>query len=270
MILSQSFQSHRKTASKSDNTWTHKFSPEKETAASKKNQQLGPRQPIISSSSAETSQSNVMVNHPQSPIISLFVGARQRLFAVHRDTLCKSPFFHNTIYNMYEGVVERISLPNEEPEAFDAVLQYLYSGDYYPRLVHNEQQDSWELEASDISQGILYHPGLDVDILKDTVVYCSANKYGLEGLKALALRKQALYGDLKCGVVLASARYAYANTPDTEMHLRAHFLTLLVRNRHVFSRSGTMQHELYNGGTLFFFDLFVAMCNFIDDVQHDH
>ncbi|PHH67111.1 hypothetical protein CDD81_4506 [Ophiocordyceps australis] len=93
---------------------------------------------------------------------------------------------------MYDDVVERISLPNEEPEAFDSVLQYLCSGDYYPRLVHNEQQDSWELEASDINHGILYHPGFDMDVLKDTVVYCSANKYGLEDLKDLALRKQAL------------------------------------------------------------------------------
>lgn len=60
--------------------------------------------------------------------------------------------------------------------------------------------------------------------------------------------------------ILASARYAYAHTPDTESKLRAHYLALIIRCRGTFKRSGTMQMEMEKGGKLFF-DLFVAMCN---------
>lgn len=59
---------------------------------------------------------------------------------------------------------------------------------------------------------------------------------------------------------MSSARYAYANTPDNDSKLRAHYLALIIRSRSTFKRSGTMQMEMETGGKLFF-DLFVAMCN---------
>jgi len=89
---------------------------------------------------------------------------------------------------------------------------------------------------------------------------CAANKYGLEHLKRLSLVKQGLHTGIQCSTILASARYAYANTPDHESKLRAHYLALIIRSRSTFKRSGTMQMEMEKGWKLFF-DLFVAMCN---------
>ena len=96
-----------------------------------------------------------------------------------------------------ESQTKRISLPDEEPEIFSSVLEYLYKGDYYPRLVHNKRRNSWEIEPpSDDGRGTVestvYHHGIDGDLLKDTVIYCAAEKYGLEELKRVALRKQGL------------------------------------------------------------------------------
>jgi hypothetical protein len=65
---------------------------------------------------------------------------------------------------------------------------------------------------------------------------------------------------IQCSTILASARFAYANTPDTDSKLRAHYLALIVRSRGTFMRSGTMQAEMERGGKMFF-DLFVALCN---------
>jgi hypothetical protein len=82
--------------------------------------------------------------------------------------------------------------------------------------------------------------------------------------------------------VLRSARYAYDNTPDSDSRLRAHYLALIIRSRKTFKRSGTMQMEMEMGyasvsvcyqvladhgirGKIFF-DLFVAMCNHVDDL----
>ena len=95
---------------------------------------------------------------------------------------------------------------------------------------------------------------------------CTAEKYGLPQLQRLALRKQGLQSGVQCSTILTSARYAYAHTPDTDSALRAHYLALIIRSRHTFKRSGTMQMEMETGGKLFF-DLFVALSNHIDDLS---
>lgn len=112
----------------------------------------------------------------------------------------------------------------------------------------------------------MFHQAAGGVILRDTAVYCAAEKYTLEPLKRLALRKQGLHTGIQCSTILTSARYAYANTPDTESKLRAHYLALIIRSRSTFKRSGTMQMEMEEGGKLFF-DLFVAMCNHMDDLS---
>ncbi len=229
-----------------------------------------------------------------SSIITLVVGREQRLFAAHEDVLCISPFFAAACRGQFlEASTKRITLPDEEPEIFSSVLEYLYKGDYYPRLVHNKKRNSWELETGEGGAGsvesTIYHHGVEGELLKDTGNYCTAAKYGLDELKRVALRKQGLRkstsvssathqlkrkklttrqieSGIQCSTILTSARYAYANTPDTDSKLRAHYLALIIRSRGTFKRSGTMQMEMHTGGSQLFFDLFVALCNHVDDV----
>jgi len=210
-----------------------------------------------------------------SPIITLVVGREQRLFAAHEDILCHSPYFAATLKGKFlDGGATRVELPDEEPEILSCVLEFLYKGDYYPRLVHNKRRNTWDLEDAqqDLKTGgrgsaasTIYVSKVGGEVLRDTVVYCAADKYNLEELKRLALRKQGLQSGIQVDVILRSARYAYEHTPDTESRLRAHYLALIIRSRKTFKRSGTMQMEMENGGKLFF-DLFVAMCNHIDDI----
>lgn len=96
-----------------------------------------------------------------------------------------------------DAATKRIALPDEEPEIFSSVLEYLYKGDYFPRLVHNKRRNSWEIEPTTEEEqaaveSTVYHRGVDGDLLKDTVIYCAAEKYGLDELKKMALRKQGL------------------------------------------------------------------------------
>ncbi|KAJ5643618.1 uncharacterized protein N7484_006125 [Penicillium longicatenatum] len=210
-----------------------------------------------------------------SPIITMIVGQDQRLFAAHEDVLSISPYFQTALKekSLEEGA-KQLALPDEEPEILSCVLEYLYKGDYYPRLLRGKRRDSWHLEnAQDpqqtggcgSSEATFFHSGVKDIVLRDTVVYCTAEKYGLEELKDIALRKQGLQIGIPADVILRSARYAYDHTPDTESRLRAHYLALIIRSRKTFKRSGTMQMEMENGGKLFF-DLFVAMCNHMDDL----
>ena len=200
-----------------------------------------------------------------------------------------------------EPQTKRIALPAEEPEIFSAILEYLYKGDYYPRLLQGKHRGSWELEdsmptprpspnptvndnrggraaptpsssspraAPSAVEPTVYLASEGQHLLRDTVVYCAAERYGLEELKRLALRKQGLQSGIDVGTILRSAKYCYAHTPDSDSRLRAHYLALIIRCRKTFKRSGTMQAEMEAGGEggKLFFDLFVAMCNHLDDV----
>ncbi|PVH72611.1 hypothetical protein DL98DRAFT_520398, partial [Cadophora sp. DSE1049] len=68
-------------------------------------------------------------------------------------------------------------------------------------------------------ESTVYYHGVNGKLLKDT---------------------QGLQSGIKYSTVLSSARYAYANTPDTNSKLRAYYLALIIRGRGTFKRSGTM------------------------------
>lgn len=71
---------------------------------------------------------------------------------------------------------KRIDLPNEEPEVFSAVLEYLYKGDYTPKLAFDKKRGSWFLEDNDgvtTGENIILNGGVGGSVLKDTVVYVS-------------------------------------------------------------------------------------------------
>lgn len=232
-------------------------------------------------------QRNQSTSAAPSAIVTLTVGREGRLFAAHEDVLRQSPYFEAVCQSLGVAKIDaqsrRISLPDEEPEVFSSVLEYLYKGDYYPRLFHNRQRNSWELEDHHTAtpqasprpdgggvcaapQAAVHLDSIGADVLRDTVVYCAAERYGLEELKRLALRKQGLQAGIDVATILRSAQYAYANTPDSDSRLRAHYLALIIRCRKTFKRSGTMQAEMEAGGSKLYFDLFVAMCNHLDDV----
>ncbi|KAK3341220.1 hypothetical protein B0T25DRAFT_466003 [Lasiosphaeria hispida] len=255
-----------KSFSKSQRVGRSSSSFSKEAGVSKRRHESRRRPTTSSHAGAEAPSENSI-----SAIVTLVVGQEQRIFAAHENVLSQSPFFQSVLQNqMLDSQSKKISLPDEEPEIFSSVLEYLYKGDYYPRLVHNKKRNSWELEQPPEEarhEATVYHHGVEGELLKDTVIYCAAEKYGLEELKRVALRKQGLQSGIQASTILASARYAYANTPDTDSKLRAHYLALIIRSRSTFKRSGTMQLEMFNGGTQLFFDLFVALCNHVDDIS---
>ena len=106
-----------------------------------------------------------------SPIITLCVGPEQRLFAGHEDILCRSPFFGTACRGQfYDGSSRRINLPDEQPEILSAVLEYLYKGDYSPKLIHNKRKDTWELEDGNRYEPTIYHHAVKQALLKDTAI----------------------------------------------------------------------------------------------------
>ncbi|GLI78437.1 hypothetical protein PoHVEF18_006752 [Penicillium ochrochloron] len=182
---------------------------------------------------------------PTSPIVILRVGPQQRLFAAHESILSASPFFATQCSSQspsppppshphIHAPSKRIDLPNEHPEILSCVLEYLYKGDYTPRLQHNPAKGTWTLEddippqapqsttipnpvpnpsaigaSSTLSpNAVIWHQTANAPILRDTAIYCAALTYRLPSLARLALRKQGLHVGIPCRTILASARFA--------------------------------------------------------------
>jgi hypothetical protein len=114
-----------------------------------------------------------------SPIITVSVGRDQRLFAAHEDVLCNSTYFQQIIHGQFwQGNSKQLTLADEEPEIFSSILEYLYKGDYYPRLVVDKKRGTWSLEDGDSAgrssiEATVYINGHGVNVLKDTVIYVS-------------------------------------------------------------------------------------------------
>ena len=116
----------------------------------------------------------ILFSNLTSAIITLGVGREMRLFAAHEDVLCTSPFFQAACRGQfYEGGAKRINLPDEVPEVFSSVLEYLYKGDYSPRLEYDRKRRTWHIQVSDsgVPEGTLYHQSIGGPILKDTILY---------------------------------------------------------------------------------------------------
>lgn len=107
-----------------------------------------------------------------SAIITICVGTEQRIFAGHEDILRRSPFFETLVKSQFfDNKERRINLPDEHPEILSAVLEFLYKGDYYPKLLHNKRKDTWELEdAQNDSKTTIYHPVAKQTLMRDTVI----------------------------------------------------------------------------------------------------
>lgn len=212
---SRQFKTSSKSFSKSQKVNKSSSSFSKDSGVTKRRHEPRHRRPTTASSSttADTMMSKYVPtflphfffysptdswNNSTSSIITLVVGSEKRLFAAHEDVLCASPYFASALRNGYlDPVTKRIALPDEEPEIFSSILEYLYKGDYFPRLVHNKRRHSYELEQiHDDERGsvesTVYHHGVDGDLLRDTVIYCAAERYGLDELKKISLRKQGL------------------------------------------------------------------------------
>ncbi len=107
-----------------------------------------------------------------SAIVTICVGHEQRLFAGHEDVLCRSPFFEAACKGQFvEHQARRINLPDEHPEILSSVLEYLYKGDYYPKLLHNKRKDTWQLEDEGAgSNTTIYNPASKQTLMKDTII----------------------------------------------------------------------------------------------------
>ena len=113
-------------------------------------------------------------------------------------------------------------MPDEDLDAVGSFLQFLYTGEYFPRIIKGPTGEEY-LEKEDAPALTSSSGDVDEDgghLLKHAKIYTLAEKLGMNELKLLAHAKIHRINSTAKGE-LAYARFVYANTPREDTTIRA-------------------------------------------------
>ncbi|KAI4140648.1 MAG: hypothetical protein L6R39_005702, partial [Caloplaca ligustica] len=135
----------------------------------------------------------------RSKIFVVSVGAGRKEFTVHEASLAKSPVFAAMCQEGFQESRERcIYLPEDDPDSFGAVIEYLYTGNF--RIEHDSPTSGFTRESS---------------LIELATIYVAAEKYHLDALKTLVVDEFSLrLVPGKPEDWLASAEVIYQAIPD--------------------------------------------------------
>ncbi|RDW65333.1 hypothetical protein BP5796_10025 [Coleophoma crateriformis] len=156
------------------------------------------------------------VDYLKSPIIGLLVGQgeEQCLLTAHQALLVQSPWFAEACSKFSDDISDRrIDLIDEDLDAMGCFLEFLYTGDYFPRKIPGGRT----LERDPAI------PAVDESgdqLLKHARVYTLAETLSLPLLKTLASSKIHCVDSTAKGEI-AYARYVYAYTQKDDTTIRA-------------------------------------------------
>ncbi|PSS28387.1 hypothetical protein M430DRAFT_92526 [Amorphotheca resinae ATCC 22711] len=156
------------------------------------------------------------IDYLKSPIIGLLVGQgpEQALLTAHQALLTQSPWFADACAKFSDEVSERrIDLVDEDLDAVGCFLEFLYTGDYFPRKIAGTR----DLEH-DATTPLVDETG--DQLLKHARVYTLGETLGLPALKTLASSKIHCVNSTAKGEI-AYARYVYAHTHKDDAAIRA-------------------------------------------------
>lgn len=109
------------------------------------------------------------------PVVTLIVGADNIMFYVSEEALCRVPFFRAALQGEFrEATEKKITLPEDIPSIFSALLEHLYTGTYAYNPDNDMALDG--THAHDLSEG-RFHAS----------VYAVADKYGWQPLMDAAV-----------------------------------------------------------------------------------
>ena len=157
-----------------------------------------------------------MPSHLKSPVVTLLVGPpeRETTITAHQMFLSRSPYFQSIFST---SPTRTIQLPNEDLDAIGCFLQFLYTGEYFPRIIKNPNGEEHLEEETGGSSNETDEDGNC--LLKHARVYTLAMKFGVSELKHLAHAKIHRINSTAKGE-LAYARYVYANTLREDTTIR--------------------------------------------------
>ncbi|KAI9675384.1 MAG: hypothetical protein M1817_001288 [Caeruleum heppii] len=154
------------------------------------------------------------VDYLRSPIVTLCVGSGsgKTSLTAHKALLEHSPWFQDQCASFDPSNPAPIVLEDEQVTTVGSFLEYLYTGEYFPKKLLNsralEPDPSVPSEDDDGAQ-----------LLKHARLYTLADKFGVTELKELAHSKIHRVNSTARGEI-AYARYVYGNTSPEDAKIR--------------------------------------------------
>ncbi|KAF8437750.1 hypothetical protein BGX38DRAFT_923521 [Terfezia claveryi] len=141
----------------------------------------------------------------ESPMITLLAGPTKRRFWAHKDVLCTVPFFRSCLEASFlDTHTNVIELPEDDPDAVGAMVSFLYSEEYFPRIMRTHGARALEVLPAGQQHSRSVH----------IYVHALAEKYAIAGLRELSFRKIFLI-DASDLDFLQFLREVYIVTPPT-------------------------------------------------------
>ena len=119
----------------------------------------------------------------------------------------------NNVLSLRNQQPRQIELPNEDIDAVGCFLEFLYTGDYFPKKVPGQRTLEKDPSVPDVDM-------TGDQLLKHAKVYTLADKFGLTHLKNLASSKIHCVNSTAKGEI-AYARYVYEFTSKDDTSIRA-------------------------------------------------
>lgn len=92
-----------------------------------------------------------------SPVVSILVGPDAFVFHACEATLCRIPFFRAALQGEFKEAVEKkITMPEEKPEIFSALIEHLYTGNYTYTYESDHTTETEDIPTPDLAQGCFH------------------------------------------------------------------------------------------------------------------
>ncbi|KAL8754671.1 MAG: hypothetical protein Q9184_005039 [Pyrenodesmia sp. 2 TL-2023] len=166
------------------------------------------------------------------PTFTILAGPSQKEFSVHSSVLGTSPVFARICEGEFKEAHERrISLPEDSSQDFDAIVEYLYTGNFLtvgnPHPLDGQQKDR------------------ETCALELASVYVTAEKYQMDALKALVVEKfKRCTKGCAPAEVLAIADTIYPSIPHTDQIFPSFIRALVIECMELRS-----EHQQQAGGS---------------------
>ncbi|RYO87737.1 hypothetical protein DL766_004993 [Monosporascus sp. MC13-8B] len=156
------------------------------------------------------------VSYLTSPVVTLIVGSgeNETILTAHQGLLTQSPFFAEACAAFTnDGSPRQIELTNDETDAVGCFLEFLYTGDYFPKKLPGQRTLEPDPSLPEVDE-------TGEQLLKHARVYTLAEKFGVDKLKNLASSKIHCVNSTAKGEI-TYARYVYQYTRADDTTVRA-------------------------------------------------
>lgn len=156
------------------------------------------------------------ISYLTSPVVTLIVGTgeAETILTAHQALLALSPFFKEACAQFSDdGSPRQIELPQDDMDAVGCFLEYLYTGDYFPKKVPGQRTLETDPSIPKVDES-------GEQLLKHARVYTLAEKFQVPNLRTLASSKIHCVNSTAKGEI-AYARYVYAYTSEADSTVRA-------------------------------------------------